>query len=82
MPVHNILVENIQFVSSSSQLLFDLSWSAPPAYGQLMEYNLVVLSQEDRDMLLSGSSIDVLNPYYQNTLTVSDIDLNKLGEWC
>lgn len=73
--MQNVLVENVRYVPASSQLMFDLSWTPPLAYGQLMEYNVVVISQEDRDMLLSGSSVDVLSPHYQMTLTVSNDDL-------
>ena len=70
-PVKNVLAENVQYVPSSSRLLLDLSWTPPVAYGQLMEYDLVVLGQKDRDRLLSGSNMDNLNPYYRAILRVN-----------
>ena len=69
--IKDILVENILYTSSSRRLLFDISWTAPVAYGQLKDYDLVVLDNDDRDRLLSGTSVNNLEPYHRQTLTVS-----------
>lgn len=70
--IKDILVENVHYASASKQLQFDVSWTKPTAYGELSEYDLVVLSQEDRDKLLSGSSLDNLSPYIKKHIEVSD----------
>ena len=69
--VRDILVENVAYTSSTSRLNFDLSWTPPTPYGQLKDYDLMVLDSTDRDRLLSGASVDSLEPYHRQTLLVN-----------
>ena len=69
--VKDILVENVLYTSSSKRLLFDLSWTPPVPYGQLKDYDLIILDNDDRDRLLFGANIDNLEPYHRQTLTVN-----------
>lgn len=68
--VKDILVENVAYTSSSKRLIFDLSWTPPVPYGQLKDYDLLVLDSDDRDRLHSGASVNSLEPYHRQTLTV------------
>lgn len=71
--VKDILVENVAYTSSSKRLQFDISWTPPTPYGQLKGYDLIVLDSNDRDRLLSGTSIDGLEPYHRQTLMVNKL---------
>ena len=71
-PIKNILVENIFYPPSLERLTFDLSWTPPVAYGELKDYELIVLSHDDRNQLfISGTSVKNLQPYFRQTLIVS-----------
>lgn len=69
--VKDILVENVAYTSSTKRLYFDLSWTPPIPYGQLKDYDLIVVDSNDRDRLHAGTSIDTLQPYHRQTLTVN-----------
>ena len=71
--VKDILVENIAYTLSSKRLQFDLSWTPPTPYGQLKDYDLIVLDSNDRNRLVSGTSIDSLEPYHRQTLMVNKL---------
>ena len=69
--VTGILVENVAYTSATRRLYFDLSWTPPIPYGQLKDYDLIVLDSSDRDRLLAGASIESLAPYHRQTLMVN-----------
>lgn len=71
-PVRDILLENIHFISTTNQLLFDLNWTPPVAYGQLMDYDVAVITKQDRDSLMAGSSIDDIQPRYIGSINVRE----------
>ena len=68
-PIKNILAENILYTPSSGRLTFDLSWTPPLTYGELQDYELIVLNNQ----LASGTTVDItdLQLYFRQTFNVS-----------